>query len=185
MMRQLIFVAATTLCPAFAAQIFITDSPEGTLTVVASGNTGLAVDCGTSTEMCPFTLQHFQSAFANPSPVAVNIFEPGGQILSDTLQLTFVEGSKTFWTFNSDVEGMTLSPIIGGQTIVEDGTAQTVVTIFYGDFNGAPNGTDTILIQSDLVEGVGVPEPSGLMMALSGLAFVGVPAIRRRIMSRR
>lgn len=169
--------------------ILIQDSPEGTFTVTALGPLVGQLDvfaCGPTqaAERCDFsvigplaTTQMLQDFGF------INMFDPGGQTISDTLDTVAGDAVGRGFVFLSDLEGgPPLIPVGGTEftnNLVEDGTAQTVMLLSY--FNGQTLiGTDIIQIQSDLE---GVPEPSTWMMALSGLAMVSIPAIRRRVRS--
>src|SRR5579871_6700222 len=113
--------------------------------------------------------------------VAANLLEPGTFNASDSLQEQ-INSTITFWLFTSD--GESGIPFAGGccgtgfiNNLEEDGTPQNAIVISYFNAAGAPNGTDTIFIQSDLESGV--PEPSTCWMALGGLGLLSV--LRRRI----
>jgi len=194
-MRTLSILAVTcglTASAALAGTILITDSPEGSLTVTASGTVAgqssavANVSCSVTAqaEVCDFqVVGPTSAASASTDFFKVNMFEPDGVTVSDTLfQVNVATLPTTTYQFKSDIDGVALTslpPGAGLLSLIENGSAQSVVTITYHNVDGAAIGTDVVQIQSDLE---GVPEPSTWLLALSGLALLCVPAIRSRIL---
>jgi hypothetical protein len=111
-----------------------------------------------------------------------NIYEPDGVTLSDTLDVTTsIDAGGTPYgninaVFQSDVDGVPLAPLVGGTSIVEDGTVQTAATI---PFTGGLAGQNFIVqFQSDIDA---VPEPRwGVLVTLLVLG-IALVAKRRRL----
>jgi len=115
---------------------------------------------------------------------SVSLTEPVTGLASDTLVETDQGGGLiSSWSFHSDTEALA-APNSKAATVfslLEDGTAQTVVTLTYHSATGLVLGTDTIKIQSD-VEPVGTPEPaSASLLLLGGGLLVAVGRLRKRV----
>jgi hypothetical protein len=107
-----------------------------------------------------------------PFSLLFNIYEPNRVTLSDTLQVFNPVGSTgVFATFQSDIEGSTLVPLVNGTTIIEDGTVQTAASVPLG----GTGGTFTVRFQSDLDP---VPEPR--FIGLLSLAMLGIVVAAKR-----
>ena len=120
------------------------------------------------------------TTFSSAVNLYFNIYEPDGLTLSDTLQVNAAAGSNSITsTFQSDVDGVPLTPLAGATSIVEDGTVQTATSVALG---GSFLGDEYVVrFQSDINESA-VPEPR--LIALLSLAALGmVFAARRRKLS--
>ena len=185
-----IFAAAVLVLSATvsAGTITIHDLTDNVL-ITDDTNGRVSFDC--TGESCSFTITAPQGTaqISFEGNAIFNLREPpnlgqpiSGVPVSETLFLT---GSTTrddieittSFQFISDTE-TGLSPLLNSQDLFEDGTAQPTIVIDYFDANTSFTGSDTIKVQSEIIEGR-VPEPSTWLMALSGLALLGVPRVRR------
>jgi len=131
-------------------------------------------DCPTSLvpENCTTGLQFPPSVIPVFNPLLFNIYEPDGVTLSDTLQVFPATGAIEA-AFQSDVDGVPLLALVGGQRIIEDGTVQTAATI---GFTGVLTGQSFIVqFQSD-VEAAPEPRLYAVVLTLGMLVL----ATRRR-----
>jgi len=156
---------------------FITDSGA------TSARVGLANCPQNEASGCSFTI-------ASPDPAVSSsadhpnafLLEPLTQVVSDSLELTnTTQFGGTTWNFFSDSDGVLATPNLKAAifSLVEDGTAQTMVTITYLNAAGAPFATDTIKIQSDVET---VPEPaSASLLLLGGGILVAAGRLRKRV----
>jgi predicted Rdx family selenoprotein len=109
--------------------------------------------------------------------LSFNIFDPNGSTLSDTLQITSAAGSNEFLsTFQSDIEPGTLLPLLGGTSIVEDGTVQTAAIIALN--GGFPGQNFIVRFQSDV--DAATPEPRFIGLLTLGMLGMAITAKRRR-----
>ena len=128
-------------------------------------------------------LQIITGAAATIDVTGLNIFEPPGSQsagLSDVLFLSLNKNTQPFTLlvdFVSDSDGGVVLDPIPGANVIEDGTVQTASRITWFNPDGSINTIDTIKFQSDVAE---VPEPSSILLLLTGLAVLGmlIPRIR-------
>ena len=182
-------VMRKTLCAAMllvfcgaasAGSITINDLTD---TVFLTDNTGGRLGGISCTgETCGFSITGpAGTANITTNALAANLDEPGTTSVSDTLQEQ-INPAVTFWLFTSDGEnGIPPATPSGSGTInnlIEDGTPQNAMVISYFTAAGAPNGTDTIFIQSDVESGV--PEPSTWWTGVGGLWLLGILRLHSR-----
>jgi hypothetical protein len=190
---ELALAAGISAIAAHAAAIptFAVNDLTDTATVTDPGSTGRLTSVNCSGEGCTFTVsfptgvgtitsyQLVAGGSVVPNFSSVFFLEPPSTFqVSDILTQTDATSSATFWQFTSDTESpLTLG---SGTTLTENGTAQSAFTIQYKNVDGTVIAQDNITVQSDVE---GVPEPSTGLIALSGLAGLGI-VFRRRAAAR-
>ena len=185
-MAKLMLVAALatgasllSFAPAAQASSFLVQLDDLTDTIV--GNTfqdGVNVQSinfgGETINNATYTL--FNSAtLVSGVDVALNIFDPDGVTLSDTLSITGTAGSRTLnVAFFSDVDGgPALTPLIAASSIIETGNFQTVLL-----FTASTEDAYTWQFRSDVNE---TPLPGAIWLFGTALAgALGVGKWRRR-----
>ena len=152
-----------------------------TVTLLVNG-TGPFSCRSTTPEFCTNTDAFPAGTLSSLPAFSFNIYDPDGVTLSDTLQITTFlspEGAPNIRsTFQSDIEGVPLTPLPGGTKIIENGLVQTAATIPLG---GSFTGTNYIVqFQSDVEPTV--PEPSSMgLLSLGLLGFAVVAKVHRRV----
>jgi hypothetical protein len=150
---------------------------DSTDTLQFTVNGGSPTNCGGVPESC--LIENFFGGYTNPSTFALlfNIYDPGGLVLSDTLQITGTAGTDEISTnFQSDIEGIPLVPLVGGRTMIETGAVQTAASI---PLTSTSLGNFVIQFQSDIDP---VPEPR--YIGLLSLGMVGMALAARKRWSR-
>jgi hypothetical protein len=143
--------------------------------------------CPAVDESCIFQINFPAGAVSAMSTIGidngVNIFEQDNTTqLSDMLTNELTCGpTATCWTFGSD-PAVESQPRPGFSSMVEDATMmQPATKITYFDAGGNRlQEADTIQFQSNSDPDVPVPEPASALIALIGLAVLGIPILRRR-----
>jgi len=154
-----------------------------TLTLTHIGTNRLVTySCGLigTSEGCTFAITGIgvtiKSTIGGGQPV-VAIADPGGKFVSDLLTMEGVTAGSQVLTgaFISLADGAT--PVACAPpvpcTITENGKLQTALTVTWSN-----NTTDTIRFKSDIES---VPEPSSILLLLTGLAPLGMWIRRRRV----
>lgn len=175
-MPKLLGIVATlivlpSLCRADTV-IQIGDTTEDSVTFSFAGEPP-AVTC--PTESCASDV--FNPGYSSPGiNLSLNIFDPDGVTLSDTLNIVSTAGTDEITLiFNSDIEGTPLTPLAGGTSLIETGALQTAASI---PLTGTDFGNLVVQFQSDIESPV--PEPSALPLLSSVLLAVGLVARKRR-----
>jgi hypothetical protein len=184
--------AVLTLLAMFGALLFASEANANaflfqfddlTETVVGNfyvnGQFQNSVFCNSPTESCGFGLSQGGGQLSGNFTDNFNILEADGT-LSDTLSVTgsnvVIDGTpqaEINVSFLSDIEGLTLTPLVNATSINETGDWQDPVgTITIFDLSGAPLHTVDVQFRSD------APEP--LTLSLFGAGLVGTALLRRR-----
>jgi hypothetical protein len=157
-----------SLCYGDITITFLDSSEPVQFSINSSG----PLSCGTEPNPEACTLETSGTYTPNVN-LMFNIFEPGGVVLSDTLQITTPStGIDINSFFQSDTDGgLPLVPFINGTAITEDGTAQTAATVHAVGFDYV------VRFQSDIDP---VPEPRYMGLLSLGLLGIAVVAWRKR-----
>lgn len=137
-------------------------------------NNGFVGFCGNpETCMVPLGVS-FSSVSIN---LLFNIYEPDSVTLSDTLAITSPGVGDVNFTWVSDLGGTPPIPLVGGTTIIENGTIQTLGTIPFTGGVG-PGGRSIEFIS---FEPVSTPEPSSLQLLGIGLLALTAVTLRKQL----
>jgi len=169
------FVLLVATAPARADVIVFNDLAD---TLSVSGSARLVFNCPAGTQTCTASLSAPAGTTFNgidASLEGVNIADPGGLTLSDTLHADppILPNGSVSLSFSSDLNetGPLCATIFHGCQITEDGTVQPVGSVFWS--NGS---SDVIAFQSD----VDVPEPSSWLLLATAFALLRTAKCRIR-----
>jgi hypothetical protein len=167
------------------ADNFVVNELGNTVSINQTGG-GDLIGCLTSGEVLNCGVRNSNFPFATPStdpnPLAgtrfsvFNMFEPDGLTFSDSLTvgggLTGISDEYLIF-FNVCANGDINLPCGGatGPNIIENGQVQDIATVFWSAA-GVVLSTDTIQFRSE------VPEPSSLLLLLTGFAGLSVTKLR-------
>jgi hypothetical protein len=175
------FLAATLfMSAAFAGTITFSDLTDN-VTFTSDTDRALAFSCSGGETCIVDLLAPPLNTGQAVGPTFVSIAEPGGLIVSDTIQVGGLTGVRTARiTFSSDTEAAGGPPPqmcsqFAGCTTIENGQIQTGLTLTWTLSQGAPV-VDTILFQSDVE---GVPEPSTALLGIMGVGLLTFVRYRR------
>jgi hypothetical protein len=152
---EAVFLVGLVATSAFGDTFTILDLGD-TISVLSNGQL-LIPNCTPGPEHCVFDYLS-SGTITTTLPLNFNIYEDDAQtILSDTLAISKTASNIFTVDFFSDVEGgPPLVPLLGAQSITENGSIQTVATI---NFTSGPS--QTIQFQSD------VPEPTSILLLIT------------------